>query len=260
MKIVTWNINSLRVRLPQILSWLTLHSPDVVCFQELKLSHEQFPVDTFSRIGYNCAWYGQKTYNGVATLSLRPTGQETYNIPQYQDPQRRVVATTLRSTIGNIRIINIYAPNGGLLDSEKYKYKLKWYSALYHWINIELRKYPLLVILGDYNIAPTDEDVYDSEEWKERTLVSEAERAAFEALITLGMLDVFRLFKQKPKSFSWWDYRTYSFKRNAGLRIDHVLVSRKLSEHCISCTIDKKPRSEVRPSDHAPVIMVLNAE
>ncbi|GAB1234502.1 exodeoxyribonuclease III [Ferrigenium sp. UT5] len=252
MKIATWNVNSLKVRLPHLLGWLADARPDVVCLQETKSEDKNFPVTDLQAAGYHCAFSGQKTYNGVAILSREPISEVHYGIPDFADEQKRVVAATL----GDVRIVCVYVPNGQEVGSDKYAYKLQWLAALTGWLRGELAKYPKLALLGDYNIAPEDRDVHDPQAWQGNVLVSEPERAAFHALQSLGLRDAFRLFEQAEKSYSWWDYRMLAFRRNQGLRIDHILVSPALQ--CTACTIDKAPRKLERPSDHTPVIAEVN--
>lgn len=258
VKIATWNINSLRVRLPQVLAWLEQNPVDALCLQELKLADEHFPLDAFTDIGYHAVWAGQKTYNGVAIISRLP-GEDTHrNLPGLEDPQQRVIATTLPSAAGSIRVISAYCPNGQSVGSDKYEYKLRWFRALREWLETELQEHPRLAILGDYNVAPADEDVHDPAKWEGDVLVSEPEREAFRALLDLGLTDAFRLFPQPEKAFSWWDYRRFAFRRNAGLRIDHILLSDALRDCCTACSIDKGPRALEQPSDHAPVVATLD--
>jgi exodeoxyribonuclease-3 len=261
MKIATWNVNSIKVRLPQVLDWLAQSQVDALCLQELKVDQDKFPVEAFNEKGYQAVWAGQKTYNGVAIIS-RQLGQDIVrNIPGFDDPQQRIIAATyphIGSTDGStVRLISAYCPNGQSIDSDKYQYKLKWYQALTEWLKTEIRQHPNLSILGDYNIAPADEDVHDPKRWAGQILVSVAERAALAELLDLGLTDAFRLFEQRPKSFSWWDYRLNGFKRNAGLRIDHVLLSQPLVPRCTACIIDVAPRGNEQPSDHAPVIATI---
>ncbi len=257
MQLATWNVNSLKVRLPQVLDWLAANPVDALCLQELKLDQDKFPVQAFTEIGYHAAWAGQKTYNGVAVLSREPGVDVVRDIPDFEDHQRRVLAITLPMGNQRIRVICAYCPNGQALDSDKYVYKLAWYKAFTTWIARELQSHPNIAVLGDYNIAPADEDVHDPAKWIGQVLVSEPERAALSGLIDLGFRDAFRLFDQPPKSFSWWDYRMNGFKRNAGLRIDHVLLSEPLAGRCTTCVIDKAPRANEQPSDHAPVVATL---
>lgn len=257
MKIATWNVNSLKVRLPQVLDWLAAQKVDFLCLQELKLDHDKFPLAAIEDAGYQAVWSGQKTYNGVAILSLRVGRDIVRNIPGFDDPQQRVIAATYGEADQAVRVVNAYCPNGQSLDSDKYTYKLAWFDAFAGWLEQELDRHPNLVVLGDYNIAPTDEDVHNPDRWKGQVLVSEPERAALRRLVELGLTDAFRLFQQPPKSFSWWDYRLNGYKRNAGLRIDHILLSKGLSTVCQSCMIDKEPREHAQPSDHAPVIAEL---
>jgi exodeoxyribonuclease-3 len=258
VNLATWNINSLKVRLPQVLDWLSSNPVDALCLQELKLADDKFPLDAFQEIGYCAQWAGQKTYNGVAIVSRAPMDDVQRNLPNFADHQQRIIAATMPSPLGHIRVISAYCPNGQAVGSEKYEYKLAWYKALHDWLATELLRFPRLVILGDYNVAPADEDVHDPAKWEGDVLVSGPEREAFNSLLGLGLHDVFRRFPQEPKSFSWWDYRRFAFRRNAGLRIDHVLVSQALLPYCVECVIDKAPRANEQPSDHTPVIARLD--
>lgn len=258
MKLATWNVNSLNVRLPQVLDWLTTNPVDALCLQELKLPDDKFPLQAFTDIGYHAAWAGQNTYNGVAVLSRKPGVAVVRNIPGFEDPQQRLIGVTLPSDAGEVRVISAYCPNGQSLDSEKYPYKLQWFEALNRWLRQEMAEHPRVAVLGDYNIAPADADVHDPAKWVDQVLVSEPERAAFHGLLELGLFDAFRLFDQPEKSFSWWDYRQFAFKRNAGLRIDHILLSDPLRLACTACVIDKAPRGNPQPSDHAPVVATLD--
>lgn len=258
MKFTTWNVNSLRVRLPQVLDWLEANPVDVLCLQELKLAQDKFPIEALNEAGWKAEWAGQPTYNGVALISKLDATDVQRNLPNYDDHQQRVIAATYQSSTGPIRIVNVYCPNGQALDSDKYVYKLEWFEALHDWLKTQLESYPQLVILGDYNIAPTDADVHDPKRWEGEVHVSEPERAALNKLIGLGLHDSFRLFEQAEKSYTWWDYRRMAFRRNAGLRIDHALVSDALLPSVISCDIDKGPRSNEQPSDHVPVTVTLN--
>ncbi len=259
MKLATWNVNSLKIRLPQVLDWLTATQVDVLCLQELKLPDEAFPREAFGAIGYQACWAGQKTYNGVAIVTRGlPLTNVQRGIPGFEDPQQRLIMATLDGgALGELRVASAYCPNGQSLDSEKYPYKLAWYEALTSHLQAELQRHPRLLVLGDYNIAPSDADVHDPAAWQGQVLVSDAERAAFDRLIALGMHDSFRLFEQPPRSFSWWDYRQLAFPRNAGLRIDHILVSDALKPHCKACVIDREPRKLTQPSDHTPVVLTL---
>jgi exodeoxyribonuclease-3 len=258
MKIATWNVNSLKVRLPQVLDWLGENPVDALCLQELKLADEFFPLDAFTEIGYQAVWAGQKTYNGVAIIAKAQCGDVQRNIPAFDDHQRRIIAATLQCDDGPVRIISAYCPNGQAVGSDKYAYKLEWFAALREWLAGEMERHPRLAILGDYNVAPADADVYDPAKWEGDVLVSEPERQAFNALLDLGLTDAFRLFPQEEKSYSWWDYRRFAFRRNAGLRIDHILLSEALAPLCSGCAIDKGPRANEQPSDHAPVIATLD--
>lgn len=250
MKIATWNVNSLRVRLPQVLEWLQLMQPDVLCLQETKVIDEDFPLAACREAGYSAVFAGQKTYNGVATLSRAPMTAVASTFPDYADDQKRLLAVT----IGELRVFNVYVPNGQEVGSDKYAYKLTWLQALQRLIAAELTNGRPLVLLGDFNIAPEARDVHDPQAWEGRVLFSEPERAAFRALIGAGLVDVFRNFEQPEKCFSWWDYRAGAFRRNHGLRIDHILASAALSARCRVCTIDIEPRRNEQPSDHAPVL------
>lgn len=255
MKLATWNVNSLKVRLPQVLQWLADNPVDVLCIQETKLTDDKFPQAAIEAAGYQVVFTGQKTYNGVAILARHPITEVQKNNPLFEDDQQRIIAATIQG----MRIICAYVPNGQALDSEKFPYKLNWLAALQQWIKAELNTYPALALLGDYNIAPDDRDVHDPAAWQGMNLVSPQERAALQGLIDLGLKDSFRLFEQADKSFSWWDYRQLGFRLNKGLRIDHILLSAPLSARCNACVIDKIPRKWEQPSDHAPVIATLTA-
>jgi exodeoxyribonuclease-3 len=250
MQIVTWNVNSLRVRLPQLLDWLGANQPDIVALQETKVIDEAFPAAEIAAAGYQVACNGQKTYNGVAILARIPLSESVLEIPSFDDQQRRVLA----ANCGSVRVVNLYVPNGQSIGSDKYEYKLRWLKALRAWLRAELAQYPQLLVLGDFNIAPEDRDVHDPEAWSGSVLVSEPERAALGQLLQIGLSDVFRQFDQPPASFSWWDYRAGSFRRNNGLRIDLILASTLLAPRCTGCRIDRLARSGERASDHAPVI------
>jgi exodeoxyribonuclease-3 len=253
MKLVTWNVNSLKVRLPQLLDWLAAHAPDVVCLQETKLEDGNFPAEALRAAGYQAAYSGQKTYNGVAILSRAPAQDVSAGIPGFADEQKRVVA----ATVEGVRVVCVYVPNGQSVGSDKYAYKLRWLDALQDWLAAELKAHPRLAVLGDYNVAPENEDVHDPKQWEGQVLFSEPERAALRQLFALGLRDAFRLFPQPEKSFTWWDYRMNAFKRGMGLRIDHILLSEPLAGSCAACTIDIEARKAERPSDHAPVAAEL---
>jgi exodeoxyribonuclease-3 len=250
MKIATWNVNSLKVRLPHVLEWLTANDPDILVLQEIKQVTEVFPTDALAEIGYRSVASGQKTYNGVAVISKSEAIDVVTDFPGFEDPQRRILA----ATIGGVRVVDLYIPNGSEVGSEKYAYKLSWLEALQGFLSDELAKHERLVVLGDFNIAPADEDVHDPAKWGEDILCSPLERAALKNLMALGLTDVFRLFEQPEKSFSLWDYRAAGFRRNAGLRIDLILASQDMTEACRKSYVDKEPRSWERPSDHTPVI------
>lgn len=256
MRIVTWNVNSLKVRLPQVIDWLMANQPDMLCLQETKLQDENFPLAEIAAAGYQAAYAGQKTYNGIALLSKQTGSEIVSTIPTLDDQQKRVLA----ATYGDVRVICIYVPNGENVESEKYQYKLKWLAALTVWLQDELRKYPKLVLLGDFNIAPEECDVHDPELWRGQVLFSQPEREAFHKLLNLGLVDSFRLFEQPEKSYTWWDYRMMAFRRNMGMRIDHILLSNELARACTACSIDKATRKLERPSDHAPVVVEFAAQ
>lgn len=255
MKLATWNVNSLKVRLPQVIDWLQTNQPDMLCLQETKLSDENFPAAEIAAIGYESVFIGQKTYNGVAILSKQKGSEIITAIPGFEDEQKRVVA----ATYGDVRVISVYVPNGDTVESEKYQYKLRWLPALTGWLRQELKDHQKLAILGDFNIAPEDRDVYDPQLWQGKVLCSQPERTAFDDLLQLGLTDSFRLFEQAEKSYTWWDYRMMAFRLNRGLRIDHILLSNALASICTSCTVDKAIRKLERPSDHAPVVAELTA-
>ncbi len=253
MKLATWNVNSLKVRLPQVLQWLQSSPVDVLCLQETKLTDDKFPVAEIEAAGYQVAFTGQKTYNGVAILSRHPMSDVVKNNPRLEDEQQRIIS----ATIAGMRIVCAYIPNGQEVGCDKYQYKLRWLDALLDWLRDEVAAHPNLALLGDYNIAPADADVYDPLEWQGQVLCSDAERAAFQRLCELPMKDAFRLFPQADKLYSWWDYRQMNFRRNRGLRIDHILLTAPLAERCTGCEIDKLPRKWEQPSDHTPVIATL---
>lgn len=249
-KIATWNVNSLRVRLPHVQTWLADVKPDVLVLQEIKMPTEDFPVQVFNDMGYQAVVSGQKTYNGVAILSRTPLTDVVTDLPELEDHQRRV----LFATLGDLRIVNLYIPNGESITSEKYKYKLNWLTKLDTYLGMQLKQYPKMLILGDFNIAPQNIDVHDPKAWENCVLFSEPERAAFQAMLNLGFKDCFRELSPTDQSFSWWDYRLNAFRRNLGLRIDHILASQAFFADCERCYIDKAPRQWERPSDHAPVV------
>lgn len=249
MKIASWNVNSIRVRLPHVQEWLDRAKPDILGLQELKMPSETFPEQEIKAHGYHSVSYGQKTYNGVALLSQQEPADVSRGLPNYSDEQRRVIA----ASYGDTRVINLYVPNGQTVGSEKYDYKLAWLEALHDYLVSELAHYPKIAVMGDFNIAPDDRDVHDPEEWRDRILCSNDERQRLEALGKLGFVDSFRLFDQPDDTFSWWDYRAAAFRRKRGLRIDLILVSPKLAEQCTASQVDPEPRKLERPSDHAPV-------
>lgn len=253
MKLASWNVNSLKVRLPQLLDWLAAQQPDIVCLQETKLDDAAFPRREIETAGYHAAFCGQKTYNGVALLTREAPSELAFGNPHFADPQKRLLA----ATVGGIRVVCAYVPNGQAVGSDKYAYKLEWLAALACWLADELAANPRLAVAGDFNIAPEDRDVHDPAAWAGQILCSEAERAAFQRLLNLGLNDSFRLFEQAEKSFSWWDYRMLGFQKNQGLRIDHILLSEPLARRCVAAGISREMRKRERPSDHAPVTAEL---
>lgn len=250
MKIASWNVNSLNVRLPHVLAWCDVAQPDVLALQETKLTDDRFPVDELMEAGYHSVYSGQKTYNGVAVLSKQEASDPVMDIPGLDDPQRRILAVT----IGDVRIIDLYVVNGSEVGSEKFEYKLHWLDRVTAWIASEMEQHEKVVVLGDFNIAPDDRDVYDPEAWKEKILCSTTERDALKKILGLGLSDTFRLFDQEERTWSWWDYRMNMFRRKLGLRIDLVLASKAMVENCNASYIDIEPRRQERPSDHAPAI------
>ena len=257
MKLATWNVNSLAVRLPQVLDWLAANPVDALCLQELKLSEDKFPHEALRQAGYHSAVFGQKTYNGVAILSKTAARDVRANIPDFADDQARMIAATLDTPRGPLRLVNGYFVNGQEPGSDKVAYKMRWMQALRDWLRDELQAHPELALLGDFNVAAEDRDSWDPEGLRETILHTTQEREQFRGLLQLGLHDSFRLFEQPEKSFSWWDYRELAFRRNRGLRIDYVLVSDALRPRVRACTIDKQPRRNARPSDHTPVVVEL---
>lgn len=253
MKIATWNVNSLNVRLPHVLDWIEANKPDALCLQETKQEDIKFPYDALKEAGYNAIHTGQKTYNGVAILSPHEMTDVHTAIPNFADEQKRLIA----ATINGVRIVCVYIPNGQAVDSDKYQYKLNWLEAFTPWLQTEIAKYPKLALLGDYNIAPEDVDCHDPAAWVGQVLVSPRERDAFKKLIGLGLEDGFRLFDKNEGQFSWWDYRMAGFRRNLGMRIDHILITPALKEISTASYIDKTPRKLERPSDHTPVVLEM---
>ena len=254
MKLATWNINSLNVRLPHVLDWVSKHQPDVLCLQETKLEDSKFPNEALRDAGYESLISGQKTYNGVAILSRTPVLDAVSGIPGWDDEQKRV----LTATIGGVRIVCAYVPNGENMESPKYEYKMKWLVTFRAWLKDELARHPRLAIVGDFNIAPEARDVHDPALWEGKIHFTPPERKALHAIFELGVKDSFRLFDQRERSYTWWDYRMMAFRRKMGLRIDHILLSPELCAVCTSCVIDIEPRRAERPSDHAPVVAELN--
>lgn len=253
MKIASWNVNSLNVRLPHLEEWLKLARPDIVGLQETKLEDAKFPDDALAALGYRSVFAGQKTYNGVAILSREPATDVQVGIPGFEDEQKRVIA----ATVGGVRVVDLYVVNGKAVGDEKYDYKLRWLAAVHDWLAAEIKAHPELVVLGDFNIAPDDRDVHDPVAWHEQILCSTPEREALAGLCALGLHDSFRLHNDEAGHFSWWDYRAAGFRRNLGLRIDLVLLSDALKARCTAASIDREPRTWERPSDHTPVIAEL---
>jgi len=254
MKLATWNINLHFMRLPQLIDWLAANPVDAIVLQETKLTDDKFPHAELQALGWRVHWFGQKTYNGVALLSRNEASDVVKNIPGSTDPQARVIS----ATVDGIRIVGAYVPNGQAPGTEKFAYKMQWLGELREWLRSELAVHPHLALMGDYNIAPEDRDVYDPIMWANQILCTPEERDQFRQLCELGLHDSFRLFEQPPKSWSWWDYRMLAFRKNQGLRIDHILVSEALKPRVTACVIDKLPRKNERPSDHAPVIVTLD--
>jgi exodeoxyribonuclease III len=253
VKVATWNVNSLRVRLPHLVDWLGAHAPDVMCLQETKCDDTAFPVDELRAAGYSSAHHGQRAYNGVAILTRGEGAVVCRGIPDFPDEQSRVIAMD----VGGVRVASVYVPNGQSVGSDKYAYKLRWFEALAAWLERQLASHPRIAVLGDFNVAPEDRDVHDPAAWAGQVLASEPERAALARILGLGFVDSFRLFEQPERSFTWWDYRMNAFRRKMGLRIDHALLSPELARACRACAIDTAPRSLERPSDHAPVVCEL---
>lgn len=249
MKIATWNVNSVRQRIGHIRDWLAAEQPDVLALQEIKVVTEDFPATEFEALGYHCAVDGQKSYNGVALLSRQPPEAISRGMAGFEDPQKRVLA----ASYGDVRVINLYVPNGQSVGSDKYEYKLRWLDALHDELQSALQQYPRLAVLGDFNIVPEDRDIYDPEAWRDKILCSVPERERLQALIGLGLVDVFRCFEQPEPSYSWWDYRAAAFRRNLGMRIDLILASQELAAQTTASGIDREPRARERPSDHTPV-------
>ncbi len=254
MKFATWNVNSLSVRLPQVIDWLAANPVDVLALQETKLTDDKFPAAALAEAGYQAQWFGQKTYNGVALLTRAPVTDVVRNIPGFDDELARVITGT---TADGVRVIGAYFPNGQAPGTEKFEYKMYWLRALRDWVKAEMAAHPKLVLMGDYNITFDDADVWDPVLLKDTIHCTEEERYHLRALIALGLHDAHRLFPQPEKSFSWWDYRDFGFRRNRGLRIDHILVTEALKIQASSCEIDKVPRKNERPSDHTPVVLTL---
>lgn len=254
IKIASWNVNSLNVRLPHVLAWTDVAQPDILALQETKLPDDRFPVGELLETGYHSAFSGQSTYNGVAVLSREPGSDVVTDIPGLDDHQRRILAVTIPTALGDVRVVNLYVVNGSEVGSEKFAYKLNWLARVNEWLADEVQRFENIVVLGDFNIAPHDRDVHDAEEWKEKILCSTTERAAFQKLLDLGFTDTFRQFDQEDNVYSWWDYRMNAFRRKMGLRIDLLLASKRMAAQCTASYVDIEPRRQERPSDHAPVV------
>ncbi|MBB6579053.1 exodeoxyribonuclease-3 [Comamonas odontotermitis] len=257
MQIATWNVNSLSVRLPQVLDWLAANPVDVLGLQELKLTDDKFPHDAFAAVGYQAVSFGQKTYNGVALLARTDIADVVRANPHFEDEQARIIAGTISSPAGDIRVVNCYFVNGQEPGSEKFAYKMRWLGGLEAYIKAELAAHPRLVLVGDFNVAPEDRDSYDPDGLRETIHHTTEERNHFQGLLALGLTDAYRMFEQPEKSYSWWDYRMLGFQKNRGLRIDHILVSEALKGSVSACMIDRVPRKNKQPSDHAPVVITL---
>lgn len=251
--IATWNVNSLKVRLPQVLDYMAQNPVDVLCLQETKMTDEVFPVQAFVEAGLHVSFTGQKTYNGVAIVSRLPQTDIQKNLPNFDDAQQRLIA----ATINGVRVVCAYVVNGQSLESEKFEYKMNWLAALHEYLAFEMKEYPHFALLGDFNIAPEDRDVHNPEKWIGCNLVSPQERGFLQGYLNLGLSDSYRLFEQAEKSYSWWDYRQAGFRRNAGLRIDLILLSASLAQKCTASMIDKEPRRHEQPSDHTPVLATM---
>jgi len=254
LKIASWNVNSLNVRLPHVLAWTHVARPDILALQETKLPDDRFPSAELTEAGYYSIFSGQASYNGVAVLSRKPATDIITDIPGLDDPQRRILAVTVPTVLGKVRIVNLYVVNGSEVGSEKYSYKLEWLEKVTRWLEDEVSRHCNILVLGDFNIAPEDRDVHDPSLWRDRILCSQQERAALQRMFNLGFSDTFRLFEQEDNVFSWWDYRMNAFRRKMGLRIDLVLASDRMTRHCTAAYVDIEPRRQERPSDHAPVV------
>jgi exodeoxyribonuclease-3 len=262
MKLATWNVNSLAVRLPQVLDWLAAQSTaaepvDVLALQELKMADEKFPAAAFAEAGYQAQWFGQKTYNGVALLSRVPLTGVVKNIPGFEDEQSRLLTATLPSPVGAVRVMGGYFPNGQAPGSDKFSYKMRWLEALHRWVAAQMAEHPRLVLMGDFNITFDDLDVWDPDGLRDTIHCTVEERQHLQSLIALGLHDAVRLFPQPERNYSWWDYRDFAFRRKRGLRIDHILASGALRQTATACAVDVAPRRNERPSDHAPVVLTL---
>ena len=254
MKIVSWNVNGIRARIDHIVAWIEENQPDVLALQETKVVDELFPHEPFEAMSYVVETFGQKSYNGVANITKNTSEHTSKGITGFDDPQTRVISTTH----DGIRVVNVYVPNGQAVGTEKFLYKLEWLNHLKNMLDNDLKEYPKMVVLGDFNIAPSDEDIHDPDEWKDKILCSDQERSALEEILSLGFHDSFRLFEKEPGFHSWWDYRAAAYRRGLGLRIDLLLASDELKSACKKGYIDEKPRALEKPSDHTPVVIEIS--
>ena len=254
MKIASWNVNGIRARIDHVTAWIEENQPDVLALQETKVVDELFPYAAFESLSYSVEVFGQKSYNGVANITKNGSAQTSKGISGLVDPQTRVISTTHK----DVRVVNVYVPNGQAVGSEKFDYKLSWLKHLKKMLKDDLKKHPKMVVLGDFNIAPSDQDVHDPEKWKDKILCSAQERNMFEEILSLGFKDSFRLFEKEAGFHSWWDYRTAAYTKELGLRIDLLLISNELVPLCKKGYIDEKPRWLERPSDHTPVVVELS--
>lgn len=254
MRLATWNVNSLRIRLEQVLAWSAEARPSILALQETKMADDVFPAEALNEAGWQVEYAGQAAYNGVAVMADAPLERLADSLPGFDDEQRRLLAVKIRDLV----LVNVYVPNGQSVGTEKYAYKLDWLGALNEYLRGLLQDYEQVAVAGDFNIAPEDRDVHDPKAWEGAVLVSDEERAAFKALCALGLIDSFRRFEQPEQSYSWWDYRQAAFRRNRGLRIDHILMSDALVARCKGVHIDAGPRAWPRPSDHTPVVAEID--
>ena len=254
MKIASWNVNGIRARIDPVVAWIKENQPDVLALQETKVVDELFPHEPFEAMSYAVEAFGQKSYNGVANITKKTSEDTSKGMAGFNDPQTRVISTTH----DGIRVVNVYVPNGQAIGTEKFSYKLEWLNHLKNMLDNDLKKYPKMIVLGDFNIAPSDDDIHDPNEWKDKILCSDQERSAFEEILSLGFHDSFRLFEKGSGFYSWWDYRAAAYRRGLGLRIDLLLASDELKSACKKGYIDEKPRALEKPSDHTPVVIEIS--